>query len=449
MKLTSKDLSPFVLVFLGIIFICGFYLRIESIRGTEVTSPLIHDAGNYYMYAYNLRHKHIYSSEVGNPDNLKSPVTPDAVRSPGYPLFLTLFVDGLPHKKIIYKILTSQMIISTLTILVAFLFFQSFLSKVWGTVAALLVALSPHLIVANSYILTETLFCFFIVVIGCLISLFVAKPSLYTAGIIGAAMGIASLVRPSLQYFPIATAFFLVFHYGRRKGTHFILMMLLGFALTFTPWIIRNVKTLNIIADKSLMINFLHHGLYPDFTFDETPESYGFPYRDDPRSEEISKDVVSVLKEIARRFRLEPLKHLKWFILKKPVSFWSWNIVQGGDAFVYSVSRSPYFSSKFFMWTHHLMHFLHGWLILLCLFGSLMAWLPISIINLPEKSIYVARFASILLIYFTIIHMLGAPFPRYSIPLRPFLYGMALFTPYFLVISIKKYRKNQNLIPSR
>lgn len=441
-----KGISQTILLTLGIVIVCGFYLRNESIWGTKVIHPLRADAGEYFMYAYNLRHKHIYSKEVGNPKDIKSPVTPDAVRSPGYPLFLSLFVDGFPNEKMINKILVSQMIISTLTLFVAFFFFQSFLPMFWAGMASFFVSLSPHLIVANSYILTETLFCFLIVVVGLLVTLFVSNPSFMSASIIGVTMGLASLVRPSLQYFPVAMALFLIFHYGKRKGTYFIVVMLLGFTLTFSPWIIRNIVTLNKTGDKRLTINFLHHGMYPNFTFDEVPESYGFPYRYDSRTAEISKDTASVLKEIARRFWLEPLKHIKWFILKKPIAFWSWNIVQGrGDAFVYPVSKSPYFSNKFFQWTHLLMNALHWPIVLLCMFGSLMAWAPLSTFNLPEKSIFVARFASILLIYFTLIHMIGAPFPRYSVPLRPFLYGMALFTPYLLITLIKKYRNEKRI----
>lgn len=74
---------------LVLIIISGFYLRCESVVNTEVINPLRADAGQYFMYAYNLRHKHTYSHQVGNPGDLDSPVNPDAVRSPGYPLFLT------------------------------------------------------------------------------------------------------------------------------------------------------------------------------------------------------------------------------------------------------------------------------------------------------------------------------------------------------------------------
>lgn len=439
----NKNTYRITLLILGGIIICSFYLRNESVRETEVTYPLSHDAGDYFMYAYNLRHKHTYSREALNPDNAGSQVIPDAVRSPGYPLFLALFVDGLPQEKMLNKIVFSQMIISTLTILIAFFFFQSFLGNFWGAAAALLIALSPHLIAANSYLLTETLFCFLIVVVAWLISIFVPKPSACLAFLIGGSLGAASLVRPSLNYFSIVMVFFLIFHYGWKKGLRFFLIFFLGFTLICAPWIIRNIKTLNITTDKRLMINFLHHGMYPDFTFDEISESFGFPYLYDPRSEEISGSVGSVLKEITRRFRLEPLKHLKWFVLKKPLVFWSWNMVQGGDVFVYTVSKSPFFSNDMFKWVHCLMHALHRSLVFLGLLGSLMAWLPLSINKMPERSIYIARFASIFLMYYTIIHMLGAPFPRYAIPLRPFLYGMAMFPLYLVVFWLQRHRDIQ------
>jgi 4-amino-4-deoxy-L-arabinose transferase-like glycosyltransferase len=409
---------------------------------TTVIMPLRHDAGNYFMYAYNLRHKHTYSREIGNLKDLESPVIPDAVRSPGYPLFIAPFVDGLPDNNIIDKILIFQAIISGLTIILAFFLFRSFLPVFWGGAASLLVALSPHLIAANSFVLTETLFCFLIVLFAWLISLFGKNPPFYLCMIIGVIMGIASLVRPSLQYFFIPLTFLLIFHYGWRKGVRFSFVVLLGFVLVFGPWLVRNIITLGIATDKTLMINFLHHGMYPTFTFENIEESYGLPYRHDPRSKEISKDLPSVIQEITRRFDQEPLKHVKWFLLGKPVSFWSWDIVNGaGDIFPYPVKKSPYFNKKYFWQTHELMYNSHWHLVIFCFLGSFLVWFPLSVVGLPQDSIFVARFISLLLIYYTLMHMVGAPFPRYSIPLRPFLYGMAVFTPYLLVTAIRKFRE--------
>ena len=192
------------------------------------------------------------------------------------------------------------------------------------------------------------------------------------------------------------------------------------------------------------MVNFLHHGMYPSFTFQNVTESYGHPYTHDPRSDEISKDIESVLKEIVRRFHDDTLKHTKWFLLQKPVALWSWDIVNGwGDVFIYQVSKSPYQNRILFQWTHRLMRAIHWPLVVLCMFGCLLVWFPRSMIGLSEESAFAARFASLLLIYYTLLHMVGAPFPRYSVPLRPFLYGMALFTPYLIISAIRNYRKTR------
>ncbi|MCJ7683676.1 MAG: hypothetical protein MUO68_05215, partial [Desulfobacteraceae bacterium] len=190
-----------------------------------------------------------------------------------------------------------------------------------------------------------------------------------------------------------------------------------------------------------LMINFLHHGIYPAFMYEGVAESYGFPYRYDPQAEKIGKSLSSVLKEISNRFVQAPLRHAKWYLLDKPMAFWSWDMIQGsGDAFVYPVSSSPYFHNTFFRITHRLMYILHYPLTVLALFGCLMAWFFLTRLDLDQSSLLLTRFYSLLLIYYTLIHMIGAPFPRYSVPLRPYLYGMALFTPYILFISIRKSR---------
>jgi hypothetical protein len=335
------------------------------------------------------------------------------------------------------------MILSNLVLVLAYCLYIRFLSDYWAIAALLLTSLSPHLIVANSYLLTETLFCLFLVSSGWLLSLFFLRPSLYLATAIGLVLGVATLIKPGLQYFPLILAVILIVYYGKSRGLHFAALLLLGYIVILSPWIIRNLKMFHSISDNTLKINFLHHGMYPEFKYDGLEKSYGFPYRYDPRSGEISKSTASVLIEIARRFRHEPVQHLKWYLFRKPAVFWSWNIIQGvGDAFIYPVHHTPYQSNLFFRWTHRLMHYLHWPVVLLCAAGSLMVWLPRLNYKYPYNSLYIARFISALLLYFTAIHGIGAPFPRYSVPLRPFLYGMAIFCLHMLYTSIKSRKVN-------
>jgi len=437
-RIVSRSSWVTLLVFVCILFL-GFYLRIGSATETVVINPLRADAGNYFTYAYNLRYKHTYSREIGSMRDLSSPVTPDDQRSPGYPLFLTLFLDGLSFQSFVHKVVITQAILSALTIIVAFLLFKSFLPHAWALAASLLVAISPHLIIPNSFVITETLFCFLLLVIGYGISLFASRPSPTLALLTGILIGLASLVRPILEYLPFVLGFLFIVQYRRREGIRYLSALLFGFFLAFFPWILRNAVTLGTLSDDTLLINFLHHGMYPNFTFEGVPESLGYPYRFDPRSPEFSRDIPSVLKEIWGRFQEKPWEHLKWFLIGKPVAFWSWDDVQGmGDAFIYPVVSSPYFSAAPFQWTHFFMFVIHWPLIILGGLASLITWFRSLDETYPQKSLFATRFISLVLISYTLIHMVGAPIQRYSFPLRPYLYGMAVFLFYLLWQTLRR-----------
>lgn len=440
----NKSRILYILLIL-FVFISGFLLRIESVSETKMDVSLRNDALDYFTYAYNLRHHDIYSKDTQALQGKNGVIMPDAFRPPGYPLFLVPFVNGLPNDNMIKNILLFQAVLSTITMILAFFLIKNFLSPYFSAFAAFLVGISPHLIIMNSYLLTETLFCFFLVLIVLLVGMLGKKPTLWLGITIGILMGFASLIRSSLQYFIFLTAIFLMFHYGWKRGARISIFIMLGFGLVFGTWIVRNRITLQKYSDNRLTVNFLHHGMYPDFTFDNIPESYGFPYRYDPDSREISEDIPSVLKEIIRRFDQETIKHCKWFLIGKPVAFWSWDIVNGvGDVFVYPVITSPYFNDSIFWLSHELMRKIHWILTVLCLSGCILSFFPGAFITLPKESIFITRFISVILIYYTLIHMIGAPFPRYSIPLRPFLCGMALFVPcQVLDAMIRFYRTNR------
>jgi hypothetical protein len=124
--------------------------------------------------------------------------------------------------------------------------------------------------------------------------------------------------------------------------------------------------------------------------------------------------------------------------VKKPMAFWSWNIVQGqGDVFVYPVSKTPYWNQPIFQMHHGFMRSLHAPLVLLGLLGCVMAWLPAAAQQLSPVGAATARFISLLLTYYTALHMFGFPEPRYSIPLRPFLYGMSLFAACMIWVQMR------------
>jgi hypothetical protein len=400
----------------------------EMLSASVVKASLIFDAKEYFAYAYNLRYHQVYSRDIqGLPPISQTPES-DAIRSPGYPIFLAMFIGDSLSRAIILRIQFAQVLLSSVTVILSFCVYRRFMTSTWAASAALLTAICPHLIVVNTYLLTETLFTFLMVLSVYGACRLVTRPAWRTAAVLGMVLGAASLVRPSFQFFPFCAAAFFFFTTRKRPGFRLAVAVLGGFFITIAPWHVRNLASLGVLSDNTLSVGSLHHGIYPDFMYDGKKESYGFPYRFDPRSAEIGRDLGSVVKEIEARFKADPLGHAKWYFLKKPFALWSWNIVQGqGDIFIYPIPQNPYYDNPVFIWSRQAMRWMHeplGWL---CLLGCLAVWLPGMKSRVGETPLTVLRFISLVMAYFSVIHSIAATDPRYSIPLRPFYYGMAMF----------------------
>ncbi|MCA9324580.1 glycosyltransferase family 39 protein [Candidatus Saccharibacteria bacterium] len=428
-KTDGKNLSILLKGAAALLILLALYLRLHAVLHTEVIAPVRADAADYYAYAYNLRYAGVYSA--AKPWDQKYEIgalEADAVRSPGYPLFVAPFVSGMPDRTTLTNIVVVQALISTLSVLIAYLLYRRFLAPPWALTAGLLTCLSPHLISMNVYILTESLFTFLLLLTLWLFTLYQSQERITYVFLAGLMLGAATLTRPSLQYFiaPMLIMIYLYLPAGHRSKAMITLSM--GLLVLIGPWHIRNVMSTGEVSDSRLMVNFLHHGMYPDFQYRGQVESTGFPYRYDPDAAEISKDIPSVLSAIEQEFARQPARQLHWYLIGKPETFWSWDIVQGmGDVFVYEVQSSPYFGAPLFQGTHWLMKAIHYPIVVLGMLAAVLVWLPRWGVSIDGGVLFAARSVSLLLLYYTAMHMVGAPFPRYSVPLQPFLFGMAVF----------------------
>ncbi|MGQ0586510.1 MAG: hypothetical protein ACT4PK_04840, partial [Gammaproteobacteria bacterium] len=232
------------------------------------------------------------------------------------------------------------------------------------------------------------------------------------------------------NYLPLILPALFLLRWPRASALRASAALVLGAALLYAPWAIRNAG-LPAAGNDQLLINMLHHGMYPDATYEGVPESRGYPYRADPRSNEIGASVQSVTSEIARRFAKEPGRHLAWYLAGKPLSLWSWHELQGaGATFIYPVARSPYFDSPPFELTERAMFALHWITVALAAGFCLAVWVPRVHALLQPGAVLPAQACALLLMYVTALHMIGFPLPRYATPFRPEQYvaaGAALF----------------------
>lgn len=417
---------PYLILLAILLMAAGF--RLTAIQDTQVHRPVRADAAHYVAYAYNLRNAGVYSLVFNEPHP-----EPDAVRSPGYPLFLLPFSKQMLTQQSVFNITLTQALLGCLTVLLCFFLCRRFMSTGYALAATFLTANSPHLISADTYLLTESLFTFLCVCFLWVGSYCKDQLNIRLFALTGILLGLAALTRPSMQYFIIFFAVLGCINYGWKRGTKLTLLVTIFFVLVYSPWIIRNYISLGKPSDSTLSIAFLHHGMYPDFTYGDNEKSYGFPYRFDPRSEVISTSTTSILQEIRSRFIQEPKRHLQWFLLGKPKALWSWDIVNGaGDIFIYPVEKSPYLSNRWFEVQHLIMWMLHWPLVIIGLFATIVVWLPRRFLQIGKNQLFAARLVSTLVIYFMAIHIVGAPFPRYSIPLRPMIYALGMFGISFL-----------------
>lgn len=409
------------------ILMVAAYLRIHVVLGTEVVAPLRADAGQYFTYAYNLRFHGTYSHDSKGLSNRDYTPRPDCFRNPGYPLMIAPILDREVTDRTLLNLTLFQAALSLMTVGWVYGLARRVLPEAAAWLVALLTAMSPHLVNANVYILSEVAASFTIVLLIGGLAWLMDDHRPYGAWLMGGVLlAITVLVRPTTQWFIVPL---MVLMLARSQGSlgnrwQSLAWLLAGFLCALAPWWIRNLFLFGKLSDSSVMITTLHHGLYPDFMYDGRPETFGFPYRFDPRAAEISRSVGSVLTEIQHRFQEAPAESLHWYLLGKPLMFWRWsNDAQGaGDIFIYPVTASPYWTHWFFALSHAIMQRLHGPLVVLGMVGSGLVWLPAVARLFAPQALWILRLVSSLLLYFVVLHMIGAPFPRYSIPILPLLY---------------------------
>ncbi len=405
----------------------GAWMRWTAVVDTEVEKPVRGDAEEYMAAARNLVKYGVYSEHAPPEDDGEEPA-PSAKRSPGFPLWAALFMDPDDMEKSMDRILLGNWALSIISlVLLAFLFYR--VLPYWACCAVLfLVAISPHLININVYLLTEPLFTLGVSAIFAVYWLVVTRPGVASALGLGAMLGLTNLVRPSLLLLALPLVVFMAFKLPSHVRWKSCAAMLAVSVVISLSWNVRNLVSIDSFSDPQLSANFLHHGMYPGFEYKDRDFTFGYPYRFDPKSEVLSGNVPRILDEIGNRFQQQPGKHLHWYFLGKPAFLYSWDIVAGfADIFVYKVKKTPYSENKLFDSTNLISYYVHGPMVALAFLGVFFVWLPSFWPSMSSPQRHLFQFSSLFIIYFTGFHVIGAPFPRYGIPVRPFVYMQAFF----------------------
>lgn len=434
-------------VCLGLILAIGLILRLGTAAHTEVDHPIRNDAKEYIAYAWNLKYLGIYSSDFSTLLGSSSTAVPDAIRPPGYPLWLDIFlpkyVDGSFSQHVAY----AQAWVATLTLLCIVLVAMDVLGSWAGLIVGLLVALSPHQSVYVAYLLSETLYgAVLAMALGAIALSLKMKPSRWRYLLValgGALFGVSCLVRPTLnQWVPVLLVLLLVPAVGRYRRE--IIALALGFVLVMSPWWVRNEISLHQLSDSSKMVLTVQQGSYIDLMYQGRPETFGGAYRFDPAAQQIGTSWARLLSDLRAKFAAQPLAMIRWYVFGKITYFFSWSSAEGWrDIFTYPVFSSPWMTDPSYIAIAAVMQAIHAPLITCGLLGMLFAFFPGTPRLFGAHRADTLRFIALLQLFAIGVHVVGLPIARYSVPFSPITFLLAIFFVVWLVRMYGQYMRKE------
>lgn len=397
----------------------SLWIRLHYIHETKVNNPLQSDAANYVIYAGNLINHRTFSKEQS-----KDP-RPDSYWAPGYPVFLAVntFVAREFNLYDYRVILFSQALLSSLVVVLTFLLGRMLFRYGWALAAAILTMLSPHMISYSAVLLTETLFAFLVLSSLYTSLLFLKKKSTSLGVLSGICFGMTYLTNPVSIFLPIlvlATTLTLPNKLTVRKWGPVIAIFI---TIVFS-WSVRN--SLNVDSDSlggsERLFSNLVVGSHPDYQeiWKKNPRDPTNPATLDMN--EFSGSYNAFITAMLSRIKLDPVHYLEWYFIGKPVQLWQWNVGIGfGDIFIYPVATTPYHTERLAIASHVIMKSMHLWLFVFAILGtviSLFGWTSTPIAT---------RIVVITTLYISSIYVVTQADSRYSVPLRPEMYLLAVF----------------------
>lgn len=230
---------------LFLLLIAAFLLRLLYFLFFYSQSPngiWVPDSTEYWRLAENfLKHK-IFSQETSEP------FVPENVRTPLYPLFLSIFIWLNTSE---FFIILSQILISTLTCFYTYKLSLLYVKEKEACLIALaIMALDIPSIIFSTIVLTETLFCLLLIIsVYRFVKYFKETGRNKDLIISGGFLGLSMLCRPVSMFIPFIFIVLLLFYY-RKRVAYFLkpaFILLFSIAIVISPWIYRNYKTFDRI----------------------------------------------------------------------------------------------------------------------------------------------------------------------------------------------------------
>ena len=396
--------------------LCGFGARLWFIHDSVVANPNIADSSMYCNYAWNLLHFHTFS--MVDPGSAQVP--PDSYRDPGYPLLLAALMWPFGSGDSWYHaVLTTQALLGGLSAALTVFVAGRWLRRAWAFTAGMLVAVWPHNVSISDYLLSETLFCFMILLALWLLVRASASRRAVQWGLAGFGFSAVAMVNATLTPFGLLLGAALWFRKAAPK--HCIAALMAGSLILPGAWSLRGLGVrLDDSAGGRAMANLVQ-GSWPEYHAAYVQSALG-----DQQAAQVLNAIyaeidlawhspMAWLPLAKRRIEANPLHYLAWY-LWKPALLWAWNIRIGvGDIYVSPILHPIFMTYAPLRLFESICVAINPILFLLMLGAACM-----MLCKPKTSSAPIALYAMALLIAFeTLVYSVLQSEPRYSIPLRP------------------------------
>lgn len=400
----------------GAVVLLAFLIREYFVLVTVVDIPIRGDIREYAVYAWNLYHHGVFSVA---PPQAAIPVA-DAYRSPGYPWLLALCMFLRPQGDGWYALaLQMQVILGTATVWLTTLLARRWLNQGWAIAAGLLLAVWPHHVAATGALLSEVAFGFMLMAgLYCFARAMNSRRRVFLA-LAAVSFGYAYLVNPLIALFPPVIALLVWREKGREAALLFagiFLMPLLAFGLR-NAQLDDNRPSGAHRAGRAAM-NFVQ-GSWPQYHHAWQAQMVGDPIgiaitqEIGKETKLLDEDPRAGVVNIARRLATDPVYYAAWYLWRKPLLLWDWEIQVGaGGVYVLAVENSPLDTHPLLRWCSVTLRFLNPLLSLLAL-GGMVAVLTGGLRRKPWAPA-AALATGALALYLTAIHTVFQAEPRYA-----------------------------------
>ncbi len=386
-------------------------VRLTYQREAIADHPIRADAAKYYLAAFNLTHHGFYSTEWRGSE----PPQTGTTLARGYPLFLVPFFPGSTTTDDLFRRVTSiQATLGALTVALTYVLARTGLGVAGSLGPSVLAALSPHLVVYDAALLSETLFTA-LSLAGVLVFVLCWRrgPALGMLGA-GLLLGAASATREIGLLLGPVLALLLPRPPGRSArgrlllafGAGVLMVLLADRAFLRVMTRGRPVEVVNSFWTQFVWGSFIGH-----------------PNDADPLLGRMAGDRAYGLRTMRERFARDPWRHLRWYLGGKVTRAWRWEDTYTGDVYVYPV-RPAFHENALLHAVYVAVRTLHWpafWLALA---------FPVLLLGYPPARSLTAAFLPVVvtLAYYAVLLTILLPEPRYSVPLRPYVYVLAAAT---------------------